>query len=292
MIPLEQGQAVSQGWTSYANNQPVGVTWHWTATWDLDTCDRILGGPHALRKGEASAHYGIGLSFEEGVSRYVSLEDRSWHAGAGQTLRWDGKPVNYEGNWWSGARTTVGIEVVNVGYARKGVAAMADWLQATSPNGRQDMLIPPWPEEQIEMCIQVGKEILARWPHIKPEDHHGHLDNSPGSKLDPATFPFARVLREIYDDPTIPDIWTPFQTSEQRQGALVLLGYNLGSVGPNQDGVDGDWGRLSEAALLSFQKSRNMEQDGQWTTFVSREVYKALEEAGKSISEVENTPRV
>lgn len=286
MIPVESGQAVSKGWTTYGENKPWGVTWHWTATWDLAVCRKVLGGADALRKGEASAHYGVGVSFEEGVDRYVSLENRSWHAGAGQELRWDGKPARYQGQWWSGARTTVGVETVNIGYARKGVEAEDDWIFCVHPNGKQEMHVPPWPEEQIEMMIAVGKEIVERWPHIGVRDHHGHHDICYAVKSDVCGFPFARVLRGIHDDPSIPDVWTPLWTNEGRQRALVALGYSLGTFGPNGDGVDGDWGRKSDSVLREFQKTHGMTVNGQWTTFVNWAVYDALREKGLNLEDV------
>ena len=43
-IPLGRGHAVSRGWTKATGGQPMGVTWHWTATYDLAACDRLLGG--------------------------------------------------------------------------------------------------------------------------------------------------------------------------------------------------------------------------------------------------------
>ena len=91
-IPLGRGHAVSRGWTKATGGRPMGVTWHWTATYDLAACDRLLGGAEPERRGQASAHYAVGRSFAEGVSRYVSLANRSWHAGVEQKLRWDGRP--------------------------------------------------------------------------------------------------------------------------------------------------------------------------------------------------------
>ena len=41
----------------------------------LELCRRLLGGRNAERKGEASAHYGIGRSFEEVVDRYVTVTE-------------------------------------------------------------------------------------------------------------------------------------------------------------------------------------------------------------------------
>ncbi len=277
MIPVSSGNAVSSGWTSATERRPMGVTWHWTATWDLQGCRNAIGGSDPSRKGVASAHYAIGRSFSEGIDRYVSMRNRSWHAGKNQLLRWDGKPST---NQTKGARATIGIETVNVGYARAGIAAQSDWINAASPNGKQEMRVQPWPEEQIQMMIQVGREIVAQWPTITWTDHHGHHDACPGYKVDVAGFPFARVLRGIYEDTDIPDIWTPFWTAEQRQRALVLLGYDLGDFGPTNDGVDGDWGRASDAALSDFQKRHGLVENGYWTTYVSRAVWYALREQG------------
>jgi len=133
------------------------------------------------------------------------------------------------------------------------------------------MRVQPWTEEQIFMMITVGKEIVARWPGIGVRDHHGHHDICPGYKQDVAGFPFARVLRGIYDDDTIPDVWTPLWLPRQRQEALVALGYDLG-----RSGVDGDWGRFSDAALRRFQRQHGMLENGMWTSFVNWKVYDVM----------------
>ncbi|CAE7340480.1 unnamed protein product, partial [Symbiodinium pilosum] len=277
LIPLRPGHAVGRGWTAATERRPMGVTWHWTAGSTLAGCRATLGGESPAQKGVASAHYGIGRSFAEGIDRYVALDNRSWHAGKNQTLRWDGQPST---NATKGARATIGIETVNVGFGRPGVAHGDDWLLATTPNGKHVRQVQPWTDEQLEMCIQIGKEVVARWPHIRPEDHHGHHDLCPGYKEDVIGFPFARVLRGIYDDPGIVDVWTPFRLPAQRQRALVTLGYDLGPLGPAGDGVDGDWGRLSDAALLAFQAERGLVDDGMWTSFVCRAMDAALRAAG------------
>ena len=74
----------------------------------------------------------------------------------------------------------------------------------------------------------------------------------------------------------IDDVWTPFLSVKQRQKALVELGYDLGNFGPDNDGVDGSWGRASDAALLDFQETHSLFPNGHWTTFVCREVFKKL----------------
>lgn len=278
MIPLEPGQAVAAGWPAEHGSRPMGVTWHWTVTRDLDTCRWVLGGPNAERKGEASAHYGVGRSFAEGIDRYVSLDDRSWHAGKNQTLRWDGKALTGPND--KGSRSTIGVETVAMGYATPGMRTDGSWIQAASPDGRQKFRVQPWTEEQVDLMILVGREIVGRWPHLRPQDHHGHHDLCPGYKVDVVGFPFARVLRGIYDDPGIEDVWTPLWRVEQRQRALLALGHDLG---PARD--DGVWGRRSDEALRRFQREAGLVVDGMWTTFVNRAVSRVLRDRGRDLVE-------
>ena len=269
MIPVASGQAVSRGWTSYSDKKPLGVTWHWTATWDLKTCTRILGGSDALRKGEASCHYGIGRTFDEGVHQYIDLDNRSWHAGAGQTKNYDGTPL--KSSRYKASRNCIGIETVHIGYTRKRVPRLDDYYDVGTQNG-SIITVAPWTEEQILMMIHVGQLIVERFPHIGPRDHHGHHDICPGRKTDVNGFPFARVLRGIYGDDSIPDVWSEFWEGEAgiqaRQQALIDLGYNLGTYG-----ADGDWGRMSEAALEKFQADNDMVVDGMWDTYVCWKIH-------------------
>ena len=278
LIPLEDGQAVSAGWPESIGGRPLGVTWHWTVTWDLELCRRLLGGRNAERKGEASAHYGVGRGFDEGVDRYVSLENRSWHAGKNQTLRWDGRPLGSPD--YKGSRSTIGVETVNIGFATSPVMVGDDWIAAATPDGKL-VRVQPWTDEQVAMMIAVGREIVERWPHIGPDDHHGHHDLCPGYKVDPVGFPFARVLRGIYPDRAIDDVWTPTQTVVQRQRALDALGYDLGATG-----VDGQWGHRSQGALKRFQSEHDLVANGYWSTFVSRRLCEMMRERGMELAEV------
>lgn len=278
MIPLADGQAVSRGWMPGLGSRPHAVTWHWTVTWDLALCRRVLGGANAERKGIASAHYGVGRSFAEGVDRYVSLENRSWHAGKSQTLRWDGRAA--AGPDDKGSRTSIGVETVNIGAAVDGVKAGPDWIRTATPDGRP-IRVQPWTGEQVQMMIAVGKEIVLRWPGIGVRDHHGHHDICPGYKIDVCGFPFARVLRGIYNDPTIPDVWSPLETVQQRQRALMAMGFDLGAAG-----ADGVWGKRSAAALKAFQQQHGMVVNGYWSTFVCWKLHDALAAQGESLVEV------
>jgi N-acetyl-anhydromuramyl-L-alanine amidase AmpD len=270
---------VSEGWPAATGGRPRGVTWHWTATRSLAHCRQLLGGASPERKGEASAHYAVGRSFAEGVDRYVTLENRSWHAGVGQTLRWDGAALS--GPAEKGSRTTIGVETVNIGNARRGVPPGADWIRCAPPVGRRDLLVEPWTDEQFAMMIEVGREIVGRWPGIRPEDHHGHHDLCPGYKVDVSGLDFARLLRGIYGDASIRDVWLPLQTVRQRQRALIALGYQLG---PTRD--DGDWGPRSEGALRLFQREQGQVENGMWTGFTSRAVDAALLARGWETADV------
>lgn len=280
LIPVADGQAVSRGWLSRHGGKPLGVTWHWAVTRRLSVLRAVIGGANAERKGEASAHYGVGRTFAEGVDRYVSLENRSWHAGVNQSLRWNGKRLAGDADF-KGTRTTIGIETSHIGAAIDGVVAEADWIHTATPLGKP-LRVQPWTAEQIAMCIEVGREIVRRWPHIRPEDHHGHHDICPvdeqgrAYKIDVCGFPFAKVLRGIYPDAVVPDVWTPLETVRQRQRALIALGFNLGT-----SGADGDWGSKSRTALLLFQRQQNFAENGLWSTFVSRAVYRELKQAGR-----------
>jgi len=279
LIPVTAGQAVSHGWTAATAGRPAGVTWHWTATHDLVTCSRVLGGANPTRRGIASAHYGIGRTRSEGVDRYVALDDRSWHAGINQLLRWDGALVRSAHD--KGSRTTIGVETVGIGYARPGVGAGPDWIRVATPDGRTELSVQPWTDEQIELMVHVGKEIIARWPHIRPSDHHGHSDLCPTYKQDVLGFPFAPVLRGIYDDPGIADVWTPVRTPTQRQRVLLALGYDLGAAG-----ADGDWGNKSDSALTRFHVDVGLPAQPLWTSFTCLHAHARLSASGFGLADV------
>lgn len=48
------------------------------------------------------------------------------------------------------------------------------------------------------------------------------------------------------------------------QRLLVQLGYNLGTFGPAGDGIDGDFGKATQDAVIAFQTAAGIEIDGQF----------------------------
>lgn len=276
-IPYGGDQAVQQGWPA---GRPMGVTWHWAVCSTIGSLDATLGGAHAARKGSASAHYGVGRSFAEGVHRYVYVSDRSYHAGVEQTVRWDGKPKANDAD--KGTRTTIGIETVTMGHEWRKSKVKPGWIPVADDLGGP-IWVEPWTEPQVTMMIAVAREIQGVWGHLGPRSHHGHSDLCPSYKTDVTGFPFARVLRGVYGDAAVPDVWTPFTTVEGRQRALILLGYDLGATG-----ADGQWGKRSKQALADFKTSRGLAPrerpddpiGGHWSTFVGWAVFDTFQERG------------
>lgn len=108
---------------------------------------------------EVSAHY---LVFEDGgIVQLVSEAARAWHAGAGG---WKGvTDINSR---------SIGIEIVHPGHVGG---------------------LPPYPEDQIEAVIALGRDIAGRWG-IPPERVLAHSDIAPERKEDPGeTFPWLRL---------------------------------------------------------------------------------------------------
>lgn len=159
---------------------------HYTAIESLDKSLRVL--TNGRSSDPVSAHYVVG---EDGsVFRLVDEDRRAWHAGGGA---WRGlEDLN---------SASVGIEIVNAGYAADGSR-------------------PPYPDVQIEAVIALCKEIMTRheirWVI-------GHSDLAPTRKSDPGEhFPWKRLA-----DAGV-GFWTdafaePYGSPKQM---LIDLGYN------------------------------------------------------------------
>jgi peptidoglycan hydrolase-like protein with peptidoglycan-binding domain len=46
------------------------------------------------------------------------------------------------------------------------------------------------------------------------------------------------------------------------QGLLVADGYQLGATGPHRDGIDGDFGPLTQSAVVVLQTAAHIAVDG------------------------------
>ena len=266
-----------------AEDGPSAITWHWTAGWNVygnsDSPTGSLGPDSDAGRSVASAHYSVGRSFDrvthrskkisrrEGTVQLVSLDDRSGHAGGDSGGARYVNGARYDNSTHQGRRSSVGIEVTyianvvnqaggflhNTTYSDPFVEVTPH--QARHPDHR---LLPTWSLEQIAMCINVGSEILERWDVevLGPRQHHGHHDINPWKKHDPIGFPFARVLRALYPDQIIPDVWGIFwETWSSRARAIENLGYT-DAVTDDSDDVWGN-GSTNDVQLSAFKTDRN-----------------------------------
>ena len=104
---------------------------------------------------EVSAHY---MVWEDGrISQLVDEACRAWHAGVG----------NWQGDTDLNS-CSIGIEIVNGGHN----VPLADGS------------LPPYPDAQIEVVIDLCKDIVARHD-IPPARIIGHSDIAPMRKEDP-----------------------------------------------------------------------------------------------------------
>ena len=63
---------------------------------------------------------------------------------------------------------------------------------------------------------------------------------------------------DAINEDTTADTWS----DAKWQSALVMLGYDIGSFGPNKDGIDGEWGNSSKAGLVRFQSDNSLPTSG------------------------------
>jgi len=137
---------------------------HYTAL-NFETSLKVLTDP----KREVSAHYLIPETDIDGqrkIFQLVQEKERAWHAGVSN---WKNR---------SGLNdTSIGIEIVNLGY--------------TDKDGKRTWY--PFTDYQIESVIEISKIIIERY-QIQATNIIGHSDIAPGRKLDPGPlFPWKKL---------------------------------------------------------------------------------------------------
>ena len=157
----------------------------------------------------------------------VPEEKRAWHAGNSE---WKGQSkLN---------NASIGIEIVNDSYCYRAPdvepEGIADWPSETI------CFYPDYPENQIELVIELARDILARYPNIEPTHVVGHSDIAPQRKIDPGPrFPWQRLYRlgigAWYDDEDVTQYWQQFRAGLpgvlQIQQALQAYGYAIELTG-------------------------------------------------------------
>lgn len=72
---------------------------------------------------------------------------------------------------------------------------------------------------------------------------------------------------------------------KQMQKVLKQLGYDLGTFGDNADGIDGNFGKVTQAAVREFQEANGLTVDG----IVGPDTLKALEAAAAELNKTADT---
>jgi N-acetylmuramoyl-L-alanine amidase len=157
-------------------------------------------------KSKASAHYVIGR--DGSVVQMVREGDTAWHAGESS---WMGKSIRNSCNAFS-----VGIELVNWGNLRLDEGYYRCWpdewrrmyrpSKFGTPKKVGEWWWAPYPQEQIDACVKLVKEIRTRY-EIPSDRVVGHEDISPGRKMDPGPMFDMEKLRELSQPE--PDILPP-----------------------------------------------------------------------------------
>lgn len=96
---------------------------------------------------------------------------------------------------------------------------------------------------------------IARKPSVQEQQ----TLNEPESTN--ARTPFTRAVHRTDDNVLALSRYKP----RDLQKCFAKLGYNLGHTGPKHDGVDNDWGRLSEGAASTWQRQNGYEDNGKIT---------------------------
>lgn len=168
------------------------------------------------------------------LHQFVKESQRAWHAGV---------------SYWAGDRglnaRSIGIEIVNEFSCEAVPDAAEDIGQDAVEDYGPDALVcdfPPFSEAQIEMLIQLLRDIQQRHPRIGPLDFVAHSDIAVPHRRrsDPGPlFPWRRLYDEgigaWYDEETMLRYMAQFEdqlpTVERLQAALLRLGYLVEPTG-------------------------------------------------------------
>jgi N-acetylmuramoyl-L-alanine amidase len=184
--------------------------------------------------GGLSAHYLIPERYDESypqeelkILQLVDENERAWHAGD---------------SYWQGREDlndqSIGIEIVNVPECQRAQTTIGS---AHIEHGVNRLcLFPDYDPKQIELLIELSKQILARNPDIGPTAIVGHSDISSSRKNDPGPrFPWYQLYKAgigaWYDNDTINRYWQKFTDSPPSlaiiQSALRAYGYGVEESG-------------------------------------------------------------
>jgi len=161
--------------------------------------------------------------------KLVPEEGRAWHAGASY---WAGKIALND--------MSIGIEMVNQTYCRQ--SSQPAMPEQSDQDPARICFYPDFAESQMQMLIDLLRDITARHTEIKPTDIVGHADIAPQRKIDPGPrFPWQRLYQlgfgAWFDDDTVFRYWEQFRQAMPPvltlQTALHEYGYAIELSGEN-----------------------------------------------------------
>ena len=172
------------------------------------------------------------------VYSLVREQRRAWHAGV---------------SYWAGEQSlnnrSIGIEVVNE-FKCTGTDLPLEEINLAEV----DCIFPTYSDAQIELLIDLIKQILERNPDISPIDVVGHSDIAIMRKSDPGPmFPWQRLHEAgigIWPDAELVEKYKvrfrqQMPSASVLQTALLTLGYEVE--------VTGAWDRQTRFAVRAFQ---------------------------------------
>lgn len=228
---------------------PTGIVYH-------DTAGRITKGNTVvwMTSGATKNSYHVIIERDGSWSQMVPFDRRANHAGKS----------NYRGR---GANSqTIGISFVSPGKlsvknkAYFGVK-FEDGKPGTLPTGESGQWLEYTPE-QIATARQIQTALFVSYTSLA--DVTTHWKVSPGRKVDPNPFfPLSdmedlAVTMRAESGLDILSLGSSGDEVLEVQNLLVGLGYQLGTP-------DGDFGALTQSAVLSFQAQNALEIDGRVT---------------------------
>lgn len=123
---------------------------------------------------------------------------------------------------------------------------------------------PRWAEDNLKVAMAGSRH--KAWTQGWLEDCLYQWTYGPNCSIYPHRYNRIRPVLEKHYGLDLPDhakdLDSDMLDSGDVQRILVSLGYDLGSSGPNGDGVDGKWGPKSKTALIDYQKKKGLKQTG------------------------------
>jgi N-acetyl-anhydromuramyl-L-alanine amidase AmpD/CubicO group peptidase (beta-lactamase class C family) len=208
-----------------------------------------------VHKNEVSSHYLVPESHDKTylddelkVLKLVNENERAWHAGSSY---WQGRSMVND--------QSIDIEVVNVSKCKllpkdQTELAQGQLLLNNTSAANKMCFFPDYDPKQIELLVELSKEILKRNPDILPTNIIGHSDIAPQQKSDPGPrFPWYQLYQAgigaWYEQETVLKYWQLFDDQMPNMGliqqALHRYGYDIQE--------SGELDRQTQAVLHAFQ---------------------------------------